>query len=158
MLLSYYVKIELLWGSRCAHSPQVLQSLCLSPIILPTNHFNTAGAASIGPWTSCGSTPWGLARLKGPGLAVLGKRNNENHPTNQKLQTSNRHSDVRICLFSVGLAGFWSDLWRLYLKNMEYNWPPIHHMYRPFLMVVHFRSSWNFGSSKKSVCHLYLGF
>ena len=43
------------------------------------------------------------------------------------------------------------------LKNMEYNWPPIHHMYRPFLLVVHFISSCIFGSSKKSVYHLHFG-
>ena len=43
------------------------------------------------------------------------------------------------------------------LKNMEYNWPPIHHMYRPFLLVVHFISSCIFGSSKKSLYHLHFG-
>ena len=43
------------------------------------------------------------------------------------------------------------------LKNMEYNLPPIIHMYRPFLMVVHLRSSLIFGSSKKSVCHFVFG-
>ena len=46
---------------------------------------------------------------------------------------------------------------KYYLKNMEYNWPPIHHMYRPFLLVVHFISSCIFGSSKKSVYHLHFG-
>ena len=43
------------------------------------------------------------------------------------------------------------------LKNMEYNLPPIIHMYRPFLMVVHLRSLLIFGSSKKSVCHFVFG-
>ena len=40
---------------------------------------------------------------------------------------------------------------------MEYNLPPIIHMYRPFLMVVHLRSSLIFGSSKKSVCQFVFG-
>ena len=35
------------------------------------------------------------------------------------------------------------------LKNMEYNCPPIPHMYRPFLLVVHFISSCIFGSRLK---------
>ena len=87
VLLSYYVKIELLWGSRCAHSPQVLQSLCLSPIILPTNHFNTAGAASIGPWTSCGSTPWGSGEVEGAWFGCSGEEK-QWEPSN-KSKTSN---------------------------------------------------------------------
>ena len=59
------------------------------------------------------------------------------------------------CLLFVGCSFFfWTCL---DLKNMEYNLPPIIHMYRPFLMVVHLRSSLIFGSSKKSVCHFVFG-
>ena len=59
------------------------------------------------------------------------------------------------------LPGGWGALAPIsapwYLKNMEYNWPPIHHIYRPFLMVVHFSSSCIFGSRLKRCVPFGLG-